>query len=390
MRVACFAHLSEISGAVTSLLAMAQRLDPKRFECFFIVPGEGPILDRAMAAGVQAVVLQNPEVSMAAQRGWGSKTAVLRRRISYVKKVARFLKRENIDVAFISSVHSIFAGIAAAMVRKPVVWHVHETIEPRNRATRLKLAIVERLSSALFYDSESGRRAFPAPRVKQQFVQLNWLDLKALGSQDPADAAVLEAQGLRPKSYILSNGVIPRKGADVLLQAAVSVFAKLRGAVSSPASLPEIVITGNMTDRAISSFADRLRQLAETQELRDLVLFPGIRNDLPGLLRNAICYVSASHNEALPIAMVEAMAAGTPVIATDVGDCRAFLENGKLGAIVPAGDVEALASAIEQLLREPEAARSKAALAQQKIRGLYEAEKFFANLEQVLLQIADR
>ena len=83
----------------------------------------------------------------------------------------------------------------------------------------------------------------------------------------------------------------------------------------------------------------------------------GERNDVPELLATASVFVLSSRSEGLPISVLEAMAAGLPVIASDVGGLREQVEDGVTGLLVPAGDVAALATALERLVGDPQLRR---------------------------------
>jgi glycosyltransferase involved in cell wall biosynthesis len=78
--------------------------------------------------------------------------------------------------------------------------------------------------------------------------------------------------------------------------------------------------------------------------------YVGDRTAFMELLRGCDLFVSASHSEGLPKTLVEAMAAGLPVIATDAGASRSVLANGERGVVVPVGDVPALGGAITSLI----------------------------------------
>jgi len=75
---------------------------------------------------------------------------------------------------------------------------------------------------------------------------------------------------------------------------------------------------------------------------------------------------STTPEEGQGIALIEAMAAGVPVVASDVGACREVLDDGTLGLLVPPSDPKTLAEAILAVLRDPEAARERAARARDK------------------------
>jgi glycosyltransferase involved in cell wall biosynthesis len=81
--------------------------------------------------------------------------------------------------------------------------------------------------------------------------------------------------------------------------------------------------------------------------------FLGSRDDVPALMRAADLTVLPSSAEALPMSLLEAMALGTPVVATDVGDVGWLLEEVGGGLCVPAGDEDAFAGACGRLLDDP-------------------------------------
>ena len=83
------------------------------------------------------------------------------------------------------------------------------------------------------------------------------------------------------------------------------------------------------------------------------VTFLGHHADMPALLRSQAIYVLSTHYEGMPLALVEAMAAGCACIATDVVGVRGVIEHGVTGLLVPESDAQALADAIARLLRDP-------------------------------------
>ena len=109
-----------------------------------------------------------------------------------------------------------------------------------------------------------------------------------------------------------------------------------------------------------------LRRDLETRarDLGDRVRFLGARRDVPDLLDAADVFAfPVRPEEGLGIALVEAMAAGLPIVATDVGACREVLDGGRCGALVPENDPQAMADAILAAARTPDADRIAAARA---------------------------
>ena len=108
----------------------------------------------------------------------------------------------------------------------------------------------------------------------------------------------------------------------------------------------------------------RLREALEARAapLGEAVRFLGARKDVPELLAAADVFAFAVEpEEGLGIALVEAMAVGVPVVASDVGACREVLDGGRCGALVTPSDAEALADALSTAAFRPDAAQVLAA-----------------------------
>lgn len=107
-------------------------------------------------------------------------------------------------------------------------------------------------------------------------------------------------------------------------------------------------------------------RIAELQ-LSDRVRLLGSRRDIPALLAQLDQFVfSARPDEGFGIALAEAMAAGVPIVASDVGACREVLDGGRCGLLVEPGSAEALAAGIRQVLSDPAAARQRAEAARDR------------------------
>lgn len=92
--------------------------------------------------------------------------------------------------------------------------------------------------------------------------------------------------------------------------------------------------------------------------MSELAWLPGERSDVPDVMRGLDCFVLPSLVEGISNTILEAMASGLPVLATDVGGNRDLIDAGVSGEIVPPGDVQALADAIASLAADPARARA--------------------------------
>ncbi|HEY3312579.1 MAG TPA: glycosyltransferase family 4 protein [Anaerolineales bacterium] len=144
--------------------------------------------------------------------------------------------------------------------------------------------------------------------------------------------------------FILSVGRLgPGKGLEDLIDSMPSISAMNKDI--------KLIITGDGPVRAA------LEQRVKAYHLNDRVHFEGHVSDrdrLVDLYQKASLFVLPSHHEGLPTVILEAMACGCPVIATNVGGVPNVIEDGKNGIIIPPGDPNHLAGAVQALLGDPE------------------------------------
>ena len=157
----------------------------------------------------------------------------------------------------------------------------------------------------------------------------------------PLDTSSLHRElGIREGALVIGSigRLMEQKGMEYLLQA----FARL----SRRGSDMKLVIVGE------GELRQDLECLARHLQVSDRVVFTGIRNDIPHLMRLFDVFVLPSLWEGQPITIVEAMAAGRAIVATDVGGNAEILHHGEFGVLVSPRDENALADAIDALLSD--------------------------------------
>ena len=184
------------------------------------------------------------------------------------------------------------------------------------------------------------------------------------GSIRAIHCAVTPRPVVAPKSF----GPGPIVGAVTRLSPEKGVEVALRALGTMPETT--FVIVGDGRWRA------ELEQLARDLGRGDHTLFVGYQTEPQEYFAGMDVVVQASHHEAMGLSILEAMAAGIPVVATDVGSTSESVADGVTGFLVPAGDATALADRIDRLVRDPEL-RARMGLA---ARARYEAHFTAAHL----------
>ena len=165
-------------------------------------------------------------------------------------------------------------------------------------------------------------------------------------------------------------------GADEILVGGIAVLSRQKGITYLLQAVPELLRRQPRVRVLVAGggpLLAPLREEAQALGVADRVIFTGWRQDNLELLTALDVFVMPSLWEAMPLALLEAMAARRAIVVTDVGDNRRVVDDGRCGVVVPAGDPAALAAAIDRLLGDPLAAAAMAARAEARFRrGLHD------------------
>ncbi|HEY2249668.1 MAG TPA: GT4 family glycosyltransferase PelF, partial [Planctomycetaceae bacterium] len=142
-----------------------------------------------------------------------------------------------------------------------------------------------------------------------------------------------------------------------------------------PAFMLDIV--GDGPDRAM------LEAMCDELDLRSNVNFLGFRHDLHELLPQADLFVLSSVTEGLPMTLLEAMAAGLPIVSTDVGGIPELVDHEQTGLLVAPQNPEAMASAIIELMNERQRAVQMGTLGRQRVEKDFDVRVVTARYEEL-------
>jgi glycosyltransferase involved in cell wall biosynthesis len=137
-------------------------------------------------------------------------------------------------------------------------------------------------------------------------------------------------------------------------------------------------------------YLSELNALADRLGVADRVIFTGLRSDVPALLGSASVAVMPSLNEALSNVLLESMAAGAPIVATEVGGTSEALTDGENGLLVQPNDPAAMAAAITRLLDHPELAQRLGHRAQDTIEQRFSLARMVTATEHLYHDLLDQ
>lgn len=175
-----------------------------------------------------------------------------------------------------------------------------------------------------------------AAHVPWSRLRCEWgaVDLEAIDAATPIPRVEL---GVGPEESLIvwSGRLDPIKGFEEMLEALALVRRTHRA---------RLLLAGE------GAYRPTVEALVRRLTLEDAVTLLGERRDVPRLLKSADLYLFCSRTEGLPNALIEAMAAGLPIVATKVPGCRDLIRDGESGVLVKSRDAADIAAAVTRLL----------------------------------------
>lgn len=381
IRIAFVDHTAVLSGGEVALANLTATIDRARWEPLALLGSSGPLIERLEAEGDHVEVLPLP-TSLALIRQGHVRTGSLFHPVRalagllYAIKLAKRLNGLDVRLVHANSLRfCVLAGLAGRLAGIPVVWQIHSVVgSPLMSPTGLRLMrrTARLLPAHIICNSRTTAADFDVPPDRLTVIPCG------------VDSERFVPNGLashpNPRIGMIAR-FAPLKGQHLLVEAARQVARDYPQA--------EFVLAGKpLFGEEI--YAQEVQETAR-RALRRQVRFPGFVDDVPALLRDLDIVVNPSTvPEGFGQAIVEAMMAGKPVIASALGGPVDVIEDGVTGRLIPADDAGALAAAIGDLLADPAAAAEMGRKGRIRAMERYELRETTRSIEQVYEKVLAR
>jgi len=352
-----------IGGPAIHAILLTRGLRARGYETLLVAgregPREGSLRDLAVQKGVEPLFL--PEMGREVRPG---------RDLVALFRLLRLFRQHKPEIVH---THTAKAGalgrVAAKLAGIPIIihtfhGHTFDGYFSRGMA-RVFLAIERRLAAVttkILTVSEGQRRALLRLRIgspESVVVMPLGLELDGLLRSDRRRGEIRRRLGASAEAPLI--GVIAR----LVTIKDLSTFLKAASALHRSRPDVRFLIVGD------GELRSRLEQEAHALGLDESAHFLGWQRDLEPIYADLDLVALSSLNEGTPVSLIEGMASGLPVVATEVGGVPDLVEHGKTGLLVPPNDSEALSTAMETLLGDPERRREMGRLGREAVYPKY-------------------
>lgn len=279
--------------------------------------------------------------------------------------IYRFRKeyiRQNVNIVHVNGAFFVSPAIAAKICHLPLVWHLNDTIVPKQIA-RLFGAMVHTLADRCVVAAKAVAHHYGLREGRYSVIYAP-VDIKEDGNPKQC---TIEA-GCSPRIGLIANWN-PVKGIEYFVRG-ISEARKRSGLVM------DMVFAGGRPE-SHRQYSMDIEVLLDSLDLRDSVHDLGFVEDIPALMRTLDVLVLSSTSEACPMVVLEAMAAGIPVVASNVGGVPELLideGNNSAGIIVPPCDSNAIADGVLALLGSEEKRRAMGEIGHKRARAMFSTD----------------
>lgn len=283
-------------------------------------------------------------------------------------RLAKLFKTHNVDLIHTHNISPWLYGTMGARVAgiKAIVHTEHSNLFSNQKKLKITERFLANFTNVIIADSKEVKYGLIQQGIKEEKIVIvyNGVEVNLISTSK----LVLKKRLNLPEDAIVIGTVarlVPLKNIDLLIEVSLKLF------LIYP-NLRVVVIGGG-------PLLNHFKRKAE--KLKERIKFLGEINNARELLNIFDIFVLPSLSEGMPIAVLEAMATGLPVVATNVGGVSEVVEDSQTGFLVPSGNSNIMAEAIIKILNNPELAKTMGEEGKKRVKEKFSLEKMVNDYE---------
>jgi len=370
---------SKVGGTEKNILALVSNLDKDRYENMVVaLMSGGDLIEKVREQGLKGEIL-----------GINSILDLCK-----LLRLWRLMRSEKIDILHTYLWHANIAGrIIGCLARVPVIISSERCLDLNRSMLKVRL---NRLTAPLCRKISCVSDQVKQILIKREKIQADKIAVIYSGvicdEKEFKDNTIedrnnfREKIGIEPETKLVGSvgRLRPEKGHRYFIEAAAKLFKKRRGEdrVNKAEYNMRFLIAGDGPEE------DRLRSLAVELGIDEHIIFCGYCDNVPEVLLALDVFVQPSLEEGLPLAVIEAMAAGVPVVATAVGGTKELVVHEQTGRLAKPADSQSLFLEIEELLKDDNVNGEMVVNARAMVRDRFSLRRMVEQTEQLYAELS--
>ena len=381
IKILFVSHLSEKVGAERSLLLLLKNLDRRYFEPIVALPGPGPLREEIHHLNIKTYEIKSPWWVIG--RNWTIRQfrrSIIREFIALFG-LYKIIKQEKVDLVYTNTIVNFSGAIITFISKKPHIWHIREIIIDNPDLHfflphKTLFRFISRTSNRIITNSNATADQFLSNNSNKNVrVIYNAVDVEEFKN---------------PKTFPNIGGL---KSTDWLV-AVIGILQKrkaqddaIRAVKIAKETIPNIKLL--LVGGGSEEFKKYLKELVSKLNISDSVIFTGYRDDVPQILPHCMVLLMPSWDEPFGRVVIEAMAAGVPVIGTNRGGVKEIIWDGITGYLVPPKKPSKIAEKLIYLFHHQDLAKEMGDKGKEIVKKKFSVQKHTKSIEKVIQEVAN-
>ncbi len=370
IRILYIDEISSIGGGENWFLTFCDGLDNEEFEPILLAPS-GDFARSAEAKGIQVIEHTFRSSDASVQKLLRYPLLIIMRLLDVIT-ISRIIKQENISIVHSLNINGhVLGSFLKSLYSIKILWHIHLSLK-RSLYKYFNATCIVFVAGAL----QQSVKFILSKKNVMSCVIYNGIKNDILRCEKEG-----AANGVFTIGYV--GRLTPFKGLDEFL-AAVSLVIRKTTSV-------QFSLFGEETHQKLlkGNYKMSLEKRGHELHIEKYVTFHGFVEDQRKIYSQIDCLVLPSYREAFPFVILEAMASGVPVIATNVGGIPELIADGETGFLIPPKNPKAIADAVTYVIENPEKVKTVVENARKLVREKFDYRENARQFVQLYRELLD-
>ena len=266
-------------------------------------------------------------------------------------KLAKIIKAENIDLVHTNNSITLVGALAASVTKTPHVWHIREALGSKRQyrpilSDALTYWLMRHLSDVIICNSTYTAEPFHNRHIKYMIIQ-NGIDLSDFSNKDTRGASIRSQYAIKQDEIVI--GMVGNLSTELKRH---NIFLDMAQVLIKEHHRLKFIIFGGSSNLDQTPYTRSLAEQVKNSGLSEKVIWAEFIEDTPAMMNSVDILVHPALTEGSGRVIMEAMAAGKPVVGMKSGGVQELIRDGENGFLIQPGNDQDLAEKVKLLLED--------------------------------------